>query len=181
MQLTARVVVGALVSTGLVTTAATAPAAAYCPPDGPSAIWKITNVSKSFKPTGVNSNWVHPRYAPFHITYDKSATSAWTGTVTGTISAEAGVVFAKASTSISVSVAKQWSKTQTWSYAADVPKDPDHEYRLRQWQETRRFSASKWGWSTSTCGYTNRLKAGTGEMPRTTASSLVWRLQRRAF
>jgi hypothetical protein len=180
MQLIARAVVGALVSTGLVTTAAAAPAAAYCAPDGPTAIWKITNVSKSFRPTGLNSDWVHPKYAPFHITYSRSATSTWSATVTGTVSTEANAIFAKASASISVAVGKQWSKTQTWTYAADTPRDPDHEYRLRQWQETRRFSATKYGWSNTTCSYTNKIKAGSGEMPRTTASSLVWRLQRRA-
>ena len=159
-----------------------APAAsARCaPPDGNEVIWKITKVRKSYKSTGVSSNWVHPKYDKFHINYSESDTSTTSATVTATISAEAGVIFAKASTSLSVAVGKQWSKTKTWSYTADVPKDPDHQYRLVQKQETRKFLATKYAWSFATCKYSNKVKSGRVEMPRLSEKSLVWRLERRS-
>ncbi|WP_148615587.1 hypothetical protein [Nocardioides rubriscoriae] len=171
-----------LVLAGLVVTATVplAPAAtAGCAPPAGDAIWKITNVTKSFKPTGLYSNWVQAKYDKMHITYAKTATSTWSATVTGTISAEAGVIFAKASTSISVAVGKQWSKTDTWSYTADIPKDPDHEYRLVQKQETRHFRATKFYWSQASCTYGNKSKTGFGEMPLKTEQSLVWKVERR--
>lgn len=164
---------------GLLTVGTATTASAGCPaPNDKTSYWKITNVSKSYKPTGLYSNWVHPKYAPATITYSKSATSQWTGTVSGTISAEAGVVFAKASTSITVSVAKTWSKTQTWQYSMGVPKDPGHQYQMRQRQETRKFTAKKFIWHPGNCNY-YLAKQGTGEMPRTSTTSLVWDLRKR--
>jgi len=145
----------------------------------PATKWTFTNVSKSYKPTKLYSNWVHPKHGSMTITFSQAATSQWTGTVSTSLSAEAGVVFAKASTTIGASVAKTWSKTKTWSYSVTVKKDAKHEYRLRQRQETRKFTATKYALNRGTCRY-QKMKSGTGEMPRKLESSLVWDTQRRA-
>lgn len=157
-----------------------APAAHARPDCGniPTTKWTITNVSKSFKATGVYSNWVHPKHGSMTISYSKSANSAWTGTLSTSITAEAGLIAAKVSATAGVSVAKTWSKTQTWSYSATVKKDPKNQYRLRQRQETRKFTATKYYLSAS-CSYIKQ-KSGTGEMPRQATSSLVWDTQKRA-
>lgn len=147
--------------------------------DIPTTKWKFTNVSKSYKPTKLYSNWVHPKHGSMTITFSRAATSQWTGTVSASLTAEAGVVFAKASTTVGASVAKSWSKTKTWTYAATVKKDPKHEYRLRQRQETRKFTATKYVLDRTTCKY-KKKKSGQAEMPRKLESSLVWDTQRRA-
>lgn len=171
----------ALLASGLaLVSGAGAPASAACAPPAGEVIYKISNITKSFKPTGPASNWVHPRYGSASITYSKSESSTWGGTLTGTVSAEAGVVFAKASTSISVAVTRNWSKTETWTYGTTVAKDPAHEYRMRQMQETRKFYVKKFQFSRATCAYSNQVGTGHGEMPRATKSSLVWKQQRRA-
>ncbi|HEX6248671.1 MAG TPA: hypothetical protein VFZ64_12440 [Nocardioidaceae bacterium] len=159
-------------------------AAPYCGtgPDGQTVIWRITDIRKRYVNTGLFSNWVHPQYDSAQLAYNDSATSAWTGTVSASLSAEAGVVFAKASSTISVSIAKTWSKTATWSYTMNVPKDPDHRYRMRQRQETRKFTARKFRWKYSEakgrCAYV-RVKSGWGHFPRSTQSTLVWSLQKK--
>lgn len=159
-----------------------APLSANAAPDCqnlPATKWKFTNVSKSYKPTKLYSNWVHPKHGSMTVTFSQQATSQWTGTVSASLTAEAGVVFAKASTTIGASIAKTWSKSKTWSYSVTVKKDTKHEYRLRQRQETRKFTATKYSLYRGDCSY-KKVKSGTGEMPRKLESSLVWDTQRRA-
>lgn len=177
----------ALLMTVTMVPVAAAPAAQAAPdcgsgPDGQTTIWRISDVRKSYVNTGLFSNWVYPKYAPGQVTFNESDTSAWTGTVSASLTAEAGVVFAKASTTVGVSIAKTWSKTKSWSYSMDIPKDKDHKYRMRQRQETRRFDAKKFRWkykeSTGRCGYV-RVKAGWGHYPRSTATTLIWSLQKK--
>lgn len=180
---TARLAAAALLSAALLVGASGASHAASCtnPPDGQRQYWAISNITKDRARTGLASNWVHPNHGPKTITYSRSATASTTATAGFATTAEAGVIFAKASAQISVSVAKSWSKTDTWSYSTTVAKNPAYQYRLVQFQETRRFTASlkRWQLSNGRCAYVT-VKSGRAMMPRTATSSLVWTTERRA-
>lgn len=78
---------------------------------------------------------------PGTITYTSNKTATVNATMSASVTAEAGVVFAKASTTIGVSVGKSWSKSGSWSYAKPVPKGKTA--RLRMFHETRSFTVTK--------------------------------------
>jgi hypothetical protein len=61
--------------------------------------------------------------------------------MTATVSAEAGVVFAKASTSLGVTVGASYSNAGTWSYSKPVPSG--RTARLVRYRESRRFTVKK--------------------------------------
>src|SRR5205085_2653779 len=71
----------------------------------------------------------------------KTTTGTVSGSVTGTASAEAGVIFAKASVSIGVTVGASWSKSDTWSYSKPVPSGKTA--RLVMWHESRKMTVTK--------------------------------------
>lgn len=145
------VVLGLLAGSLVPTTLAVAPASARCaPPDGMEVVYKFRNKSLSYYPTNLKSDWVVLRKGG-SISYTRNTTGTLSASATATVSAEAGVVFAKASTSLGVTVGKQWSKTQQWSYTANVPADASHRYRLHMYHYAANFDVRKYGWSYSTC------------------------------
>ncbi|MFC9755890.1 hypothetical protein [Streptomyces sp. NPDC056921] len=80
------------------------------------------------------------------ISYAKNKTGSWTATGTATVGAEAGVIFAKASTSFSVAIGKTWSKSDTWTYSAKVEKKKKKgktRGRLMMYHEAKGFSVTK--------------------------------------
>ncbi|MCD9154972.1 hypothetical protein [Aeromicrobium duanguangcaii] len=170
-----------IIATVAAAATALAPQVAHAAPDCqnlPSTKWKFTNISKSYKPTGLYSDWVRPKNARFTITYNQSATSATSATVSSKLSAEAGTVFVKAKAEVSGSLTKKWSKKKAWKYTASVKRNGKYKYRLRQRQETRKFTATKYSLYRGDCRY-RKVKAGTAEMPRSTQTSLIWDVQKR--
>ena len=160
----------AVCATGLVTATAS-PAAAVCkPPDGAENIWYFTNIKKSSLGTTIASNYLK---GPGTISYSTTKAASVNATMSASVSAEAGVVFAKASTTMGVSVGKTWSKDQTWTYSKAVPKGKTA--RLRLYQQSRSFSVEKKYWDERSCKY-KRVYKGNANAPRKT-SVLVWRLQ----
>ena len=135
----------AVTSTALAFTATIAPAAvglgaqafAACPEVG-QVYYSISNGKKDWKPTNLRSDYLT---GPGAISYTKSATSETNASLTGTTTAEAGAIFAKASVSLGVQVGKSWSKSDTWSYRADVPAGQTR--RLQQYKEARAFTVKK--------------------------------------
>ncbi len=61
--------------------------------------------------------------------------------MTATVEAEAGIVFAKASASLGVTVGAEWSKSGTWSYEKKVPRG--ETARLVMWHKSREFVVTK--------------------------------------
>jgi len=104
------------------------------PPD-----YAISNGSRTWMATNLRSDYLR---GPGTITYSKTATSTVNASITGTTSAEAGVIFAKASVSLAVSVGASYSKSDTWSYAATVPAGK--AMRLQQYKEGRAFTVRKY-------------------------------------
>ncbi|MFB7216547.1 hypothetical protein [Streptomyces sp. NPDC056255] len=134
------VVTGALLGAGVVAgTAAPASAGTKCD-DTP--IYSIGDKKTVWRATQVHSDWAKPGVT---ISYAKNKTGSWTATGTATVGAEAGVIFAKASTSFSVSVGKTWSKSDTWTYSAKVEKKKGKTRgRLMMYHEAKGFSVTKY-------------------------------------
>jgi hypothetical protein len=102
----------------------------------------IINKKTVWKATNVHSDWARPGVT---ISYAKNKTGSWTATGTATVGAEAGVILAKASTSFSVSLAKTWSKSDTWTYSATVQSKPGKtKGRLMMHHEAKSFTAHKY-------------------------------------
>ncbi|WP_162829980.1 hypothetical protein [Amycolatopsis palatopharyngis] len=114
-----------------------AQAFAACPEVG-NVYYSISNGAKSWLKTNLRSDYLR---GPGTITYNKTTTSSVNASVSGTTSAEAGVVFAKASVSLSVTVGGSYAKSDSWSYAAHV--SAGQTKRLQQYKESRSFTAKK--------------------------------------
>lgn len=104
------------------------------PPD-----YTFSGSSRSWLATNLRSDYLR---GPGTITYNKTATSTVNASITGTTSAEAGVIFAKASVSLAVSVGASYAKSDSWSYASTVPAGK--VLRLQQYKEARTFTVRKY-------------------------------------
>ena len=172
----------ALLASALVMPVLTAaPAGAVCrPPDGQRTIWSIANKSFTYHPTNVASDWVSLRRGG-SITYNQTKTMQVSASVTATVSAEAGIIFAKASASLGVTVGASKSWSRSWNYQANVPADTKHKYRLHAYHYTANFSVMKKTIRASDCRYHNawsswqRVKHAPAAAQRN-----VWRLDKAA-
>lgn len=144
------------------------PAAARC--DAPTYIYKFTHVTKSKRLTNLRSDYLK---GPGNITYSTSKTASTKAEMTASVSAEAGVVFAKASTSIGVTVGKEWSKTGTWSYEAYVEKG--RTARLVMWHRSRSFLVTKKRLNPEHCSYHRVYRAWVDAPVKSNTN--VWALQ----
>ncbi|MFF8592172.1 hypothetical protein ACF061_12115 [Streptomyces sp. NPDC015220] len=144
----------ALLSAGAVAVSTT-PAAAGAMCDT-SPIYSIGDKKTVWRATNVHSDWAKPGVT---ISYAKNKTGSWTATGTATVGAEAGVIFAKASTSFSVSLGKTWSKSDTWTYSATVKKKKGKSRgRLMMYHEARGFSVTKYRFEPKAGGTCKKVK-----------------------
>ncbi len=118
---------------------ATASALQPCPEVRDPPDYTFSSPSKAWLATNLRSDFLR---GPGTITYSKTATSTVNASITGTTSAEAGIIFAKASVSLAVTVGASYSKADTWSYAATVPAGK--VMRLQQYKEGRAFTVRKY-------------------------------------
>lgn len=151
-----------------VPTMAASPALARC--DAPTYIYKFTNVSVSKRLSNLRSDYLK---GPGTITYTRTKTATAKAEMTATVSAEAGVVFAKASTSLGVTVGKEWSKSGTWSYSAKVEKG--RTARLVMWHKSRSFLVTKKRLDPEGCSYSRVYRAWVDAPVQ--ANTNVWALQ----
>lgn len=93
---------------------------------------------KTSKATNLKSDYLK---GPGTISYSMNKTGTVSATITGTTSVEAGVILAKASAFIGVSVGKTWSRGDTWTYTKSVPKGKTA--RLVIFHETRSMTVTK--------------------------------------
>ncbi|ONI76067.1 hypothetical protein ALI144C_35800 [Actinosynnema sp. ALI-1.44] len=112
-------------------------ASAACPEVG-QVSYSFSGVSKAWLPTSLRSDYLT---GPGSITFSRNTTSSVNASITGTTSAEAGVIFAKASVSIGITVGASYSRSDTWSYTANVPSGQTK--RLQQFKEARKMTVKK--------------------------------------
>lgn len=123
------------------------------PPEGaPNPRWTISGKQRVWASTSAASDFVYWPHGGT-LTYDETRTAATSATASATVTAEAGVVFAKASTALGVAVGRTWTRSASWRYTANVPADRYHKYRLHLYHESYSFRVSKYYWSTGTCSY----------------------------
>jgi len=143
--------------------AGASPSLAACPEYG-QVYYKFTNVTTSSRPTSVMSAYIE---GPGSISRTVSETATTSASMSATVAAEAGVVFAKASTSIGVGVGKDWSKTSSWSYTLNVAAGTTA--RVRLYHESRRFTVTKQKVN-AYCGLST-VYTSTVDAPRTSSTS----------
>lgn len=167
---------GLLVPTGL----AAAPAQAACqPPNDQQLSYKFRNKEIVYHPTSLMSAWQVGGYGG-SITYNKTATKEVNASVTATVSAEAGVIFAKASTSLGVTVGGSYSRSESWSHTMNLPANKNRMYRMRQYHFSVNFEVMKKSWSHSDCDWTNNVWSAWQDVkhaPERNESGTVWRLE----
>lgn len=170
-----------LLASLLVPIAVAGPASAQCAPDGPKVIYKISDKNFVYYPTNVRSDWASwPRGGT--ITYQQTKTMEANASVTATVSAEAGAIFASASVSAGVTVGGSYSQSKTWSYSANVPADKDHKYRLHAYHYALNFKVTKYQWvGGSTCDYkvAAHYPQRVHHAPAKSANN-IWKLDKRA-
>lgn len=141
-----------------------------CPLEGDQYVYSFTNVSTSSRPTNLYSAYIT---GPGTITYSKSTTANVSASMTASVSAEAGVVFAKASSSIGVGVSAGRSWSDGFSYSLQVPSGQTR--RMRLFQESRNMTVTKKSWDGPNCRY-NVVYSSAANAPRTTRVD-AWRLE----
>ncbi|MFL6115058.1 MAG: hypothetical protein ACJ786_27490 [Catenulispora sp.] len=146
----------AALATAMFTTLAPASAAhAVC--DQPSTLYSFKDKAYTTLPTDVMTPWMS---YPGDITLSQTTTATAMASVTATVSAEAGIVFAKASASLGVTVGGSWSKSSTWSAHQAVPKGKQARLRLYHealgFEVTKKVTSGQCGWKTV---YTSKVIA----------------------
>lgn len=142
----ARLIYATVFVAALTVPALTSPALARCAEE--QYIYKFTKVSKSRRLSNLRSDYLE---GPGTISYSRTKTAVAKAAMTATVAAEAGVVFAKASTSLGVTVGKEWSKSGTWTYSKPVPAGKTA--RLVMWHQSRKFLVTKKRLDGNECRY----------------------------
>ncbi len=177
-----RTIAGIVMCTSaLVTPAVTAaPAQARCAAPGSEVVYVFKNKSFTYHPTNIKSDWAMFRKGGT-ISYSKSDTMEVNASATATVQAEAGVIFAKASTSLGITVGGSKSWTDTWTYTANVPASKKRKYRLHAYHYTANFSVMKkrFNGAPSVCDYRNVWKKWQRvKHAPATASRNIWKVDK---
>ncbi|MFB7331926.1 hypothetical protein ACFC00_09765 [Streptomyces adustus] len=106
------------------------------------------------KPTNLHSDWMFDNLRG-KLTYNKTKTAETNASGTAGVEAEAGVIFAKASTSFSVTLGKSWSKSSSWSYELPASnKAGKTQVRMTMFHQSKKFLATKYTYDyDSQCQY----------------------------
>ncbi|MBL7260241.1 hypothetical protein JKJ07_38670 [Actinoplanes sp. LDG1-01] len=141
------------------------PAFAIC--DGPKYRYTTTNKSLVLMPGSYKTAWADPGAT---VTYAKGKTTGWTVGGTFTAKAEAGIIFAKAETSLAISVTYSWSNTTTQTISQKVPKGK-RQGRLRLYSDGYRYKVTKYQLK-APCNYV-KIKSGWQTAPKKKADTSV--------
>ena len=133
-----------------------------CPRDGDQYIYSFTSVVVSKRPTDLYSGYIT---GPGVITYSRTTTATVGASATGTVTAEAGIVFAKASAALAIGLTTSKSWTDGFSYARSVPSG--QRRRMRLFEESRAFLVTKKTWNPGLCRYTAVYSNNAANAPRT--------------
>jgi len=114
------------------------PAYAACD-DAEKNRFTVTNGKKDVVPTNFATAFYPPGTT---ISETKSTRVEANASFSASVSAEAGVIFAKANTTLGVTVGGSWSKEGTWG--AQIPVPPgNREARVVIYRESRKFTVKK--------------------------------------
>ena len=125
---------------------------ASCAPDGALTNYATHNVVRMYQPTNLASPWQAGK-AGGSITYHQTATESTSASLSTTVGADAGVIFAHASTSIGVTVGKTWTYSQEWNNTLNTPSDANTLYRMHLYHVSYTFLFNKVIWSNTKCAY----------------------------
>ncbi|WP_144629898.1 hypothetical protein [Arthrobacter woluwensis] len=106
--------------------------------DGPSPVYTFGSKTVSSRPTNVKSAYIT---GPGTLSYNKTVSAQVGMSATATVTAEAGVVLAKASTSLGVSVSANRTWTDGFTYTLNVPSGQRRAMQL--FQTSRAFTVTK--------------------------------------
>ncbi len=135
-----RVILGlifALVVPTTVSVAAALPAAAMC--DEAKVIYKFASGENGWRRTTVSSAYIK---GPGTVSITKGRSWTVSASMTATVSAEAGVVFAKASASLGVTVGASYTGSTSFTYSLNVPKGKTQ--KLQQYKKAKTFTVTKY-------------------------------------
>ncbi len=122
---------------GLVAVTQAPSASAACADMGPH--YSFSKVSTHWKRTNLRSSYIK---GPGSVSLTKGRTWTVSASMTATVSAEAGIVFAKASASVGVTVGASYSGTQSFTYTLNVPKKQVRA--LQQYKRAKTFTVRKY-------------------------------------
>lgn len=142
-----------------------------CPLEGDQYVYSFTNVAKSTRPTNLYSAYIT---GPGTIAYNKTTTATVGASMTASVTAEAGIVFAKASATIGVGVEVSKSWMDGFTYVLEVPSG--QRRRMRLFEESRTFNVTKKSWSPGPCAYVPVYSNQAANAPRTTRVD-EWKLE----
>lgn len=125
-----------------------------CPPDSP--IYSFTNVVNSSRPTNLKSAYIT---GPGTIGYNRNTTATASASMTATVSAEAGIVFAKASASVGATVGASYAVTDGFTYTLNVPAGQRRAMQL--YQGSKSFVVTRKILQTGTCRYVTSYSSST--------------------
>ncbi|MEU1517023.1 hypothetical protein ABZ490_33580 [Streptomyces sp. NPDC005811] len=176
LRISSALVTTAVVAGGIVTGVA-APASAACAPS-PGTGYHITNKSTVSRPTNLHSEWMYDNLGGT-LTYNHTRTATVSASGTAGVEAEAGVIFAKASTSFSVTVGKSWSKSNSWSYSIPAKnKAGKTKVRMTMFHESKKFKATKYSYYyDGHCKYHETTKWSKWFVAPVKADANVWGLE----
>lgn len=135
--------------------------------------WVISDARWMQQPTNVYSDYIR---GPGTISYTKSKTAATGAALSAEVTAEAGVVLAKASTTVGTTVSKTWSHDQSWSYTKPVPAG--RVARLMMFHQALQFRASKYRLGLGGCTRAELLSTSVNVAP-VAGNANLWDLQYR--
>ena len=150
------------------TTASAAAPAPRC--DEPTTKYTFASIVTSSRPTDVKSAYIT---GPGTISYNKTVQATVGASMTSSVTAEAGVVLAKASATIGASVTASRSWTDGFTYSLPVPSGQRRAMQL--FQSSKYFKATKYTLHATTCTYTTSYAGNTVNAPLT-ARDDEWKL-----
>ena len=126
------------------------PASAICEP---SPSYSFTSVTTQWKATNLKSSYIT---GPGTITFSKGRSYTVSASMTATVSAEAGIVFAKASASLGITVGASYTSTVQYAYALNVASGQTRA--MQQYKRAKKFNVTKYR-VTSPCTLTKIYSA----------------------
>ncbi len=140
-----------------------------CPPE--PARYSFTNFKVSKLGTNLMSVYMT---GPGTISYNKTTTATVGVTSSASVTAEAGVVVAKASATAGIALTSQYSRADGFTYSLTVPSG--QRRRMRLFQTSRYFVVSKRAFNTHTCRWYTPYSGHAANAPQR-AKSEEWLLQ----
>jgi hypothetical protein len=132
--------------------------------------YTFTGVVTSTRPTGLKSAYIT---GPGTVSYNKATTTSVSASMTSSVSAEAGVVLAKASTTIGVGVTAGRSWSDGFTYSLPVPSGQRRAMQL--FQASRYFKVTKYTLNATKCTYSTSYAGNIVNAPLT-AREDEWKL-----